>query len=162
MLRIGLIFKRTGKNRFNIFDPPRHRHVLVQYFEGFHYPQFPVFQLLVCYRIADIAQLIRVPMVLLHLFVPANTALLPTRRAFGSLALRRLPFLQRGLLMGLLDLHEVEQMLGVGFPLEPELVFLHHLKNVLKEYRYDNHQQRNYSLIFISYKTIILSMMLEQ
>ena len=99
MLRIGLVFERSRKNRFDIFNPPSHGHVLVQYFEGFHYPQFPIFQLLVCYRIADIAQFIRIPMIILHLFVPTYTAILPTWMTIGSLALQRLPFLQRRLLM---------------------------------------------------------------
>ena len=132
MLRISLIFERSRKNRFDIFNPPSHRHVLIQYFEGFHYPQFPIFQLLVCYRIADIAQFIRIPMIILHLFVPTYTAILPTWMTIWSLALQRLTFLQRRLLMWILDLHKVEQMLGIWFSLKPELVFFHHLKKCSK------------------------------
>jgi len=109
----GFVVRTGMEGRFHPIDPARHAHILIQYFEGLHDPHLAILELLVGNGVGNVSQFLYRLLALLELFVSGEGGLLSggrTRRTGGLLYLFKRVF-------GVLDLHEVEEVLGVGLPL---------------------------------------------
>lgn len=115
------VFLAVVEHRLDLLDPACHAHIFVHDLEALHQPDLAILEFLKGNGVGDVAQLASLAADILHFLVPVEDGGV----VVGPFDGRDGAILLLGRVVGVLDLHEVEEVLGVGFALQPQLVFLH-------------------------------------
>ena len=115
------VFLAVVEDRLDLLDPSGHAHIFVHDLEALHQPDLPILEFLEGNRVGDVAQFSSLTADILHFFVPMEDGGI----VVGPFDGRDGAILLLGRVVRVLYLHEVEEVLRVGFTLQPQLVFLH-------------------------------------